>query len=68
MKILPLVPVVWERLMVWLLELSGIGGGGHKASIKNTPGNEVREHRMEGEFPVRHCLQGAAPRYRDHVH
>ena len=64
MKILPLVPVVWERLMVWLLEL----GGGYKETIKNTPGNEVREHRMEGKFPARHCLQGAAPRYRDHVH
>lgn len=65
MKILPLVPVVWERLMVWLLEL---GGGWYKETIKNTPGNEVREHRMEGKFPARHCLQGAAPRYRDHVH
>ena len=64
MKILPLVPVVWERLMVWLLEL----GGGHKETIKNMPGNEMREHRMEGKFPARYCLQGAAPRYRDHVH
>lgn len=46
----------------------GTGGGEDKETIKNTPGNEMREHRMEGKFPARHCLQGAAPRYRDHVH